>query len=82
MASLSTSFDTIECPHCHQSFPITSALQHLIEPLKNELKKEAFEKEQALKKWAVTLKEKEAEVTQAEDEIEKKVTARVQETQA
>jgi hypothetical protein len=53
----STSLDTIECPHCHKSFPITSALQHLVEPLKNELKNEALEKERAFLKREKTLKE-------------------------
>ena len=70
------------CPHCHASFPISSALQGLVEPLKNELKKEALEKEQALETWATVLKEKEAEVAHAKEDIERRVAARVQETKA
>jgi hypothetical protein len=82
MKHLSTSSETIKCPHCHESFPISSALQDLVEPLKNELKKEALEKEQALEKRETTLKEQAAEVAHAKGEIEKEVQARVQETKA
>ena len=62
MEHLSTSLDTIECPHCHNSFPITSALQHLIEPLRNKLEKEAANKKQALEKREDTIKAREAEL--------------------
>ena len=81
MKHQTTSLDTIECPHCHKSFPITEALQHqFIEPLKNELKKENLEKEQSLTQLAEVLKEREAEIAQEKDGIEKQIAARVQET--
>ena len=80
MEHLSTSLDTIECPHCHHSFPITSALQHLIEPLRNQLEKEAALKEQALAERAETLRSQEADLAKATENIEKKVAARVEET--
>ena len=83
MKHQTTSLDTIECPHCHKSFPITEALQHqFIEPLKNELKKETLEKEQSLTQLAEVLKEREAEIAQEKDGIEKQIAARVQETTA
>ena len=83
MKHQTTSLDTIECPHCHKPFPINEALQHqFIEPLKNELKKETLEKEQSLKQWTEVLKEREAEIAQEKDGIEKQVAARVQETTA
>jgi hypothetical protein len=78
----STATETIKCPHCNESFPISSALQGLVEPLKNELKKEALVKEQALEQWEVALKEKEAEVAHAKEDIERQVAARVQESRA
>src|SRR4051812_29949544 len=80
MEHITTSLDTIECPHCHNSFPITSALQHLIEPLRNQLEKEAAIKEQSLEERAETLKSQEADLAKATKDIEKKVTARVEET--
>src|SRR5262249_40731270 len=80
MEHLSTSLDTIECPHCHNSFPITSALQHLIEPLRNKLEKEAAHKEQALEARAETLKAQEVKLAKATEDIEKKVATRVEET--
>lgn len=80
MEHITTSLDTIECPHCRNSFPITSALQHLIEPLRNELEKEAANKEQVLEKREDTLKAREAELAKAADDIEKNVATRVEET--
>ena len=80
MEHLSTSLNTIECPHCHHSFPITSALQHLIEPLRDQLGKEAAIREQALAERAETLKSQEADLAKATEDIEKKVAARVEET--
>src|SRR5262249_34897574 len=80
MMTVSTSLDTIECPHCHESFPITAALQPLIEHERNALNREALEKEQTLQKQAEALKVKAAQLAAAEEEIDKQVTERVQET--
>src|SRR5262249_13368686 len=82
MQHLTTASETIQCPHCQKSFPMTAALEGLVEPLKNKLKKEASEKERTLLKWEDTLKERAAELAQATDDIEQQVAARVQESQA
>ena len=70
--------DSLECPHCGESFPITTALQQqLIAPLRIELETEAAGKAAALTKREAELQEKESALAAAGERIEDEVAKRV-----
>jgi hypothetical protein len=70
--------ESIACPHCGVSFPITTALQEqLIAPLRMKLETEAVEKAAALTKREEELREKESRLAAAEETIENEVAKRV-----
>jgi hypothetical protein len=74
--------DSLTCPHCGESFPITTALQQqLIAPLRMELETEAAGKAAALTKREAELREKESAVTVAGERIEDEIAKRVAERQ-
>jgi hypothetical protein len=72
--------DSLKCPRCGESFPITTALQQqLIAPLRMELETEAAGKAAALTKREAELREKESAVAVAGERIEDEVAKRVAE---
>ena len=74
------SLDSLECPHCGESFPITTALQQqLIAPLRIELETEAAGKAAVLTKREAELQEKESALAAAGERIEDEVAKRVAE---
>jgi len=70
--------DSLECPRCGESFPITTAIQQqLIAPLRIKLETEAAGKAAALTKREAELQEKESALAAAGDRIEEEVAKRV-----
>jgi hypothetical protein len=70
--------DSLACPHCGESFPITTAIQQqLIAPLRIELETEAAGKAVALTIREAELQEKESALAAAREKIEDEVTKRV-----
>jgi hypothetical protein len=78
MTRASQPLDSLKCPRCGESFPITSAIQQqLIAPLRMELETEAAGKTAALTKREAELREKESVVAVAGERIEEEVAQRV-----
>jgi hypothetical protein len=75
--------DSLKCPLCGESFPITTAIQQqLIAPLRSELETEAAGKVEALSKREAKLREKEAALAVAGERIEDEIVRRVAESRA
>jgi hypothetical protein len=70
--------ESIACPQCGASFPITTALQEqLLAPLRMKLETETVEKAAVLTKREEELREKESRLAAAEEKIENEVAKRV-----
>lgn len=83
MTHASQPLDSLKCPRCGESFPITTAIQQqLIAPLRSELETEAAGKAEALSKREAKLREKEAALAVAAERIEDEIVRRVAESRA
>jgi hypothetical protein len=71
---------TITCPKCHESFPISAAVQDdLVAPLRKQFEEQLTRERHNLREREVALQEKEAALAAAGEHIEEEVAKRVAE---